>query len=195
MLSFDILTDNLLDVIARHVPLFFNLGSGEHPKPNRRRMFYYAWTVANGAPPARSDRMPLNVFVHRMATVTVRDTARSFQDAKRAIAPYSVIAKILEWETGASDVHLINRSADQGRHHSKPLGRKLCGDAIGENKPLTLGSKGSLESALAGVENHNTAQGAANAAVKGILPQRAVANKKSPAAQCGAEDVTPILGV
>lgn len=157
--SFDVLADNLLDVIAKRVPLFFNLGNGEYPKAGRRSLFYYAWCLANGAPPARSDRMPLSVFVNRMARVLVRDTRRCLQNDKRAVAPYSVIARVLEWETGRSGVHLINRSADQGRHGSTSFRTETCKESMSIKSPFNLPNEGTHSSALAGAVSHNTTQG------------------------------------
>jgi hypothetical protein len=52
------------------------------------------------------------VFRRRMAGVVIRDT--------KGPAPYSVVGKILEWETGHSASQLVNQSHSQGRHHSKP---------------------------------------------------------------------------
>jgi hypothetical protein len=159
MVSFDVLEENLFEVIARRVPLFFNLGNGEHPKPSRRGLFHHAWCVANGTPPSRLGRMPLNIFVNRVARVLVRDTKRCMQDEKRAVSPYSVIEKIVAWQTGPSGVHLINGSTNQERHSSKPVQTETCKQSRPTKTPFIPSNGGSQASALAGVGYHNTTQG------------------------------------
>lgn len=159
MISFDILADNLLEVVARRVPMFFGLGDAERPKAGRRTMFYYTWTLANGAPPRRLDRTSPRVFVNRMARVVVRDTKRCIQDARRAIDPYSVIEKVLDWETGPSGVHLINRSTNQGRHDANCLARGTSKESMSTIRPFIMPNEGTQQSALAGVGHHNTTQG------------------------------------
>lgn len=159
MVSFDILSESLFEVIAKRVPLFFNLGNGEHPKPSRRGLFHHAWFTANGAPPSRSGRMPLNVFINRVARVLVRDTHRSIQDEKRAVAPYSVIDEVLEWKTGDSGAHLINESTNQGRHGSRSARTGTCRESTPTTTPFGLPNERTQASTPAGVGHHNTTQG------------------------------------
>jgi hypothetical protein len=85
------------------IPLWFNGGTGKSPKAGRRTFYFSAWVLANGGPPLRRDRLAPSVFVRRMARVSVRDT--------KSLAPYSVVAQILEWSTGTP----VNRSHSQGR--------------------------------------------------------------------------------
>lgn len=106
LLRWDVLTDDLLRVIAC-VPLWFALGSGEKPCASRRGKYLPEWIRAHGGPPAREDRLSPRVFVHRMARVEVGDT--------EGPAPYSVIRRIVEWETGFQG-HSGNQSHSQGRH-------------------------------------------------------------------------------
>jgi len=105
----DVLTDEL-ELVAR-VPLWWNLGDGEKPRAGRRSKYFKEWVRANGGPPRRGDRLFPNVFRQRMAKVEVGDTEPS-----KSAAPYSVVRKIIEWETGASPGHSVNQSHSQGRH-------------------------------------------------------------------------------
>jgi hypothetical protein len=113
----DVLTDEL-ELIAR-VPLWWNLGDGENPRAGRRSKYFKEWVRANGGPPVRGDRLSPNVFRHRMARVEIADT-----DPNKSAAPYSVVRKIIEWETGASPGHSVNQSHSQGRHSPDATKRK-----------------------------------------------------------------------
>jgi len=106
LLRWDVLSDDLLRVLAC-VPLWFALGSREKPHASRRGKYLPAWIRAHGGPPARGDRLSPRVFVHRLARVVVGDT--------EGPAPYSVVRRIVEWETGQVD-HSGNKSESQGRH-------------------------------------------------------------------------------
>jgi hypothetical protein len=108
-IRWDVLTDEL-ELIAR-VPLWWNLGDGENPRAGRRSKYFKEWVRANGGPPRRGDRLFPNVFRQRMAKVEVGDT-----DPSKSAAPYSVVRKIIEWETGAWPGHSVNQSHSQGRH-------------------------------------------------------------------------------
>jgi hypothetical protein len=94
LLRFDVLSVGLLSVIAR-VPFWMNLGGRERPHAGRRRRYFAEWVRANGGPPARHDRLSPQVFTARMARVEIGDT-----DPRKSPAPYSVVRKILEWDTG-----------------------------------------------------------------------------------------------
>ena len=95
-IRWDVLSDDLLRVIAR-VPLWWTLGDGDKPRAKRRGKYLVEWVRANGGPPTRGDRLSPSVFRHRIARVEIGDT-----DAKKSPAPYSVVRKILEWETGTA---------------------------------------------------------------------------------------------
>ena len=89
-LSFDVLSTDLVDVIAR-IPCFLNGAEGKQPKAGRRSKYWAQWVRANGGAPSRSDRLSPQIFTRRMARVEVEDTL--------SLAPYSVVRRILCWET------------------------------------------------------------------------------------------------
>ena len=93
LLRWDVLSADLARVIAR-VPQWFPLGSRDKPQASRRGKYLPEWVRANGGPPVRRDRLSPGVFVHRMARVELGDT--------EGPAPYSVVRKIIAWETGIS---------------------------------------------------------------------------------------------
>jgi hypothetical protein len=105
LLRWDVLTEDLLSVVAT-VPQWFPLGSRDKPRASRRGKYLPEWVRANGGPPARPDRLSLGVFVYRMARVEIGDTDGP--------APYSVVRRIIEWETGAPG-HSVSKSTSQGR--------------------------------------------------------------------------------
>ena len=136
MLRWDVLTDDLLRVIAC-VPQWFPLGSRERPSASRRGSFLPEWIRANGGPPVRRDRLSLDVFVHRMARVEIGDTD--------GLVPYSVVRRIIEWETG-SPGHSVSKSHSQGRP----------GITAAETSTFRESLSGFGASARAGVEGENT---------------------------------------
>ncbi len=105
--SFDVLSADLLHAIAP-VPFFLNGGEGKRPKAGRRSKYWAEWARAAGGPPARRDRLSPMIFTHRMARVEVEDTDGA--------TPYSVVRKVLSWETGMSFGQSVNQSHSQGRH-------------------------------------------------------------------------------
>jgi hypothetical protein len=108
LLRFDVLSPNMLDTVAR-VPFFLNGGDGERPRAGRRSRYFREWTRVNGRPPARGDRLSPQVFVRRMARVEVGDT-----DHKKSPAPYSVVRRVVSWETGGNTGHSVSKSPSQG---------------------------------------------------------------------------------
>jgi len=106
LLRWDVLTDDLFRVIAC-VPQWISLGTCERPRASRRGKYIPEWVRANGGPPARRDRLSPRVFVNRMARVEIGDT--------EGPAPYSVVRRIIDWETGSSG-HSVSKSHSQGRH-------------------------------------------------------------------------------
>jgi hypothetical protein len=100
LLRFDVLSGDLLRLIAR-VPLWFPLGAGDKPHASRRGKYLPEWIRANGGPPARHDRLSPNVFTGRMVRIEIGDT--------KGDAPYSVVRKILSWETGAGSGSLSHQ--------------------------------------------------------------------------------------
>jgi hypothetical protein len=173
LLSFDLLSASLIDVVAKRVPMFLNLGDGERPRVGRRSKYFAVWCTAAGRALQRYDRMSARVFLKRMCTVEIRDTAKSFRDGKRAPVPYSVVERILNWNTGSGD-QVINQSTNQGRHG---LGREESAtykEVLAKAKPLISAGEG-LKGFGAGRrrESRTTptqgADGASAPSVKGII--------------------------
>jgi hypothetical protein len=169
LLRWNVLSDDLARVIAT-VPQWFPLGCREKPHASRRGKYLPEWIRANGGPPARHDRLSPSVFVRRMARVEIGDT--------EGPAPYSVVRRIIEWETGPP-CHSVSKSTSQGRPTSSSLGSEAfesCLSGLSETKsgegvwgnpkgvsPLAPGEDsafGAIErdnaSALAGVEGEYT---------------------------------------
>ena len=84
--------DDLLNPIAHSVPLWFALGERDKPHASRRGKYLPEWVRANGGPPKPGNRLSPRVFAHRIARVEVAD-------AESAV-PYSVVRRIVNWETG-----------------------------------------------------------------------------------------------
>jgi hypothetical protein len=106
LLRFNVFGNELTRAIAESVPLWFALGDGEKPRATRRGKYLPEWVRANGDPPTKGDRLSPRVFVHRFARVEVGDAKSS--------VPYSVVKRIIDWETGISG-HSISKSTNQGR--------------------------------------------------------------------------------
>lgn len=102
--QFDVLSDDLQKVQGR-VTWFMNLGNKDKPNATRRSNYWNAWVQANGALPRRKDRMSTNVFKRRYARVLVADTGKDFnQSAVDEQMAYSVIRKVLCWDTGGREL-------------------------------------------------------------------------------------------
>jgi hypothetical protein len=110
LLRWMVLTDDLLTVIAT-LPQWFPLGDGEKPRAARRGKYLKEWVRAHGSPPTRGDRLSPQVFVRRMARVEVGVT-----DPEKSPVPYSVVRRIVSWETGPVSGHSVIKSHSQGRH-------------------------------------------------------------------------------
>ena len=115
LLRWDVLTDDLLTVIAT-IPLWLPLGCREKPRASRRGNYLKEWVRANGGPPKRGDRLSPQVFTRRMARVKVGDT-----DRKRSPVPYSVVRKIVSWDTGRNTGNSVSKSHSQGRQGLKGM--------------------------------------------------------------------------
>jgi hypothetical protein len=89
LLRFDVLTNGGEFMAA--VPMWMNLGRAQKASVSRRSIYLAEWVKANGGPPTRADRLSPRVFTRRMARVDVADT--------RGPIPYSVVRRILSWET------------------------------------------------------------------------------------------------
>ena len=95
-------SNSCFEPIARNVPMFFSLGEKSQPHAERRSKYFSAWIHANGGPPCSRDRLSPKIFKGRVARVQVADT--------NSAVPYSVVRKILNFETG---VTLSFRSGSQ----------------------------------------------------------------------------------
>jgi hypothetical protein len=113
LLRWDVLTDDLLTVIAS-VPMWFSLGSRVGPWASRRGNYLKEWVRANGGPPRRGDRVSPRVFTQRMARVEVGDT-----NPEKSPVPYSVVRRIVSWETGVFPGNSVSKSHSQGRQRLK----------------------------------------------------------------------------
>ena len=113
LLRWDVFADDLSTVIAT-VPQWLPLGHGENPKASRRGVYLKEWVRANGGPPKRGDRLSPRVFTRRMARVEVGDT-----DPAKSPVPYSVVRRIVSWETGVFPGNSVSKSHSQGRQHLK----------------------------------------------------------------------------
>jgi hypothetical protein len=109
LLRWVVLTADRLTEIAK-VPQWFALGDGEKPHGSRRGKYLPEWVRANGGPPFRGDRLSPRVFTRRMARVEVGDT-----DPEKSPVPYSVVRRIMTWDTGASPGQSVSKSHSQGR--------------------------------------------------------------------------------
>jgi hypothetical protein len=111
LLRWIVLRDDRVTEIAT-LPQWFALGDGEKPHASRRGNYLKEWVRANGGPPVRGDRLSPRVFTRRMARVEVGDT-----DPEKSPVPYSVVRKIVAWETGAGPGQSVSKSHSQGRQH------------------------------------------------------------------------------
>jgi len=96
--------DSRLNKLA-NLTKFFNLGEGQKPRATSRRSHYrQAWIAANGGQsPTRGSRMEPTIFVHRFARIEVADVEKDFnQMALSADQVYSVVRRVLCWETGGA---------------------------------------------------------------------------------------------
>lgn len=112
LLRWNVLSDDAQRLIARGVPLWFALGDGDKPRASRRGKYLREWVRAKGQPPAPGDRLSANVFTRRIAKVEIADA--------ESPVPYSVVKRIIRWETGP-DGHSISKSTSQDRPQGKPL--------------------------------------------------------------------------
>ncbi len=126
LLRWDVLADDLVTVIAS-VPCWLPLGKREKPWASRRGKYLKEWVRANGGPPARGDRLSPRVFARRMARVEVGDT-----DPNKSPAPYSVVRKILSWETGPVSGSLSHPVTQSRKAWVKPRRNEGLGKVNGK---------------------------------------------------------------
>jgi hypothetical protein len=112
LLRWDVLSEDLQRTIAKCIPLWFSLGSREAPRASRRGKYLCEWVRANDGPPGKEDRLSPNVFTRRIARVEIGDTDSP--------VPYSVVKRIIRWETGSPRDSVI-KSTSQGRQEERPV--------------------------------------------------------------------------
>jgi len=154
LLRWEVLTLDLLRVIAR-VPQWFPLGNGDKPHASRRGIYLPEWIRANGGPPARKDRLSPRIFVRRFAHVEVGDT--------EGPAPYSVVRRIIEWETG-SPGHSVNKSHSQGGPRSSAVETESFGDSMSD---FEASARAGVEGETTPTDTHRAGVPAAGSPVKG----------------------------
>ena len=106
LLQWSVLKPDSVGVIAR-LPMWLALGSGEKPRASRRGSYAKEWVNAHGGPPMRGDRLSPRVFTRRLAQVLVGDTTKGPM-------PYSVVTKIVRWETGISVTQSASHTIKDG---------------------------------------------------------------------------------
>lgn len=99
LILWDVLSEDLQHRIAR-IPLWWALGRGHRKYAARRSKYFAEWVKANNGPPIRGDRLSPKVFEQRFARVEIGDT-----DVTKSAAPYSVVKRIIDWETGRCRVN------------------------------------------------------------------------------------------
>jgi len=103
-LLWDVFSPNGMTKIAT-VRRWIYIGTrGDKPHVGRGTDFWNWWVQANdGHPPTRADRMTPRIFTKRMARVEVTDSgppkARK-GEAPKPHNPYSIVKRVLSWETG-----------------------------------------------------------------------------------------------
>jgi len=110
LLRWDVLSDDLLNTIAKCIPLWFALGDADKPRASRRGKYLREWARANGGPPERGDRLSPHVFTRRIARVEIGDTDSP--------APYSVVKRIIRWETRTSVIRSSSPPVKAGSRRS-----------------------------------------------------------------------------
>jgi hypothetical protein len=157
LLRWDALSADLLSVLAC-VPQWFALGERDKPYASRRGKYLPEWIRANGGPPVRKDRLSPNVFVRRFARVEIRDTDGP--------APYSVVSRIIEWETGLPG-HSISKSHSQARLSPTSAGSGACGQQLAVIKASALAG---VEGAITPANTHRAGLPVSGSPVKGSSP-------------------------
>jgi len=102
--AFSLTDDSLTQTIAR-LSWFLNLGRGETPHAGRRSKFWAAYCFANGGHlPSRADRsLSPRIFEHRQCFVEVRDVGRDFSGPTSGETSYSVVTRVISWNTGGKE--------------------------------------------------------------------------------------------
>lgn len=117
LLRWDVFGEDLLQSIAQDVPLWFNLGDKEKPHASRRGKYLREWVRASGSPPEPKNRLSPKVFTRRIASVDIGDAMSP--------VPYSVVKRIIDWETGSTG-HSVSKSTNQGRPPERSSHSRGC---------------------------------------------------------------------
>jgi hypothetical protein len=165
LLRWDALTEDLGRVLAC-VPQWFALGRGIKPQASRRGKYLPEWIRANGGPPTRKDRVSPNVFLRRLARIEIRDS--------KGPAPYSVVHRIIEWETGPSG-HSISKSHSQGRLASSSAHKDAYGERLADFQASALAG---VEGEITPANTHRAGGPHSGSLVKGSSPEHRTVNAK-----------------
>jgi hypothetical protein len=92
LLRWNVLSVDLQRTLAYCVPLWWSLGEGVNPRASRRGKYLREWVRANDGPPSTGNRLSPRVFTQRFARVEIGDAVSP--------VPYSVVRRIIVWETG-----------------------------------------------------------------------------------------------
>ncbi len=111
LLRWNLFSGDLLTTLAYCVPLWFSLGEGGKPHASRRGKYLREWVRANGESPGSGNRLSPNVFTRRFAVIEVGDADSP--------VPYSVVKRIVHWETGIPR-HLVSKYTSQDRLDEEP---------------------------------------------------------------------------
>jgi hypothetical protein len=95
LLRWTVVSEDLQQTIAKSIPQWFRLGGEQKPHASRRGKYLGEWARANGGPPSKNDRLDRlspRVFTRRLARIEIGDA--------KSPVPYSIVKRIVSWETG-----------------------------------------------------------------------------------------------
>jgi hypothetical protein len=115
LLLWDVFSEIGGDVRAT-IPLWLSLGNRMNPRATTRGNYLKTWVIANDGPPKRRDRISPRVFLRRMARVEIGDCA--------SIIPYSVVKRIVRWETGKPFINSPLQGRQQKAHGESEISRE-----------------------------------------------------------------------
>ena len=102
-LLWDVLTPDGEMIAAVRRWIYIGARAGK-PHVGRGTDFWNWWVQANdGHPPTRTDRMTPRIFEKRLARVMIADSQPPRPrrgEAARPHVPYSIVRRVLSWETG-----------------------------------------------------------------------------------------------
>lgn len=128
LMRWDVLSDDLVTIIAT-VPFWLAVGRKDKPHASKRSKYLREWVKANGVPPKRGDRLSPRVFVGRIARIEVGDT-----DPLKSPVPYSVVRRIISWETGGGTGQSFTKSHNQRRQEISQAVTSSYGEELAEER-------------------------------------------------------------